>query len=886
MDILKIYKCFISSPGDCVKEREICLTVIDKINNGLAKHLGINFKPFMWEYDVLPDMGKNGQEIIDEYIEKSNYDIFVGIMKNRFGHPTKKAGSGTEHEFNDAIARKNDSKESTPRIIFFFGNETVSLNNPKIDEILEQHKKVMEFKINIADKGLYIDFDSNECFKKSLEEKLNIFISELSPINNPKEKIEEVEIVLNKLEADLKNALRAYNEESPIWIEPIISKKKEIPHNPTKNGEHKIEITSIIENPSNIIIKAPSEFGLTSLAHYLKLNAWKLGKTFVYIDSKKTKKHKVTKEIENEVQTYFLKHIQEIDCIILDSVCFEEQGIMQIIKNVCDVYPEVPLILLNTLDSNFFIKSSEDDKVEIRRQFEPLYLLPLPQTEVRKVVSSYARYKSFEEDNDIILNKVTKDLEILNMHRTVKNCISILRASTKMDDDYSPINRTKLLETILNSVFQDYELPTYHDEKPDVKDCSFVLGYLCEKLVLKNNFEFSDEYFNVELNKFCNENYITLDLNYLLNALKANSIIGKTSLNLNYFKNSYWVYFFIAQRMNMNSKFREMIYNDKKYIDYPEIIEFYTGIDRNKEDALSVLKKDLEETLQVVRDKVKIPNNLNPFKEIQWSPDLKTLEKEEAKISDNVISSGFPDEVKDKYDDKNYNQIRPYNQVINSVIRDYSFLILMRQISATSRALRNSDFVSDTNLKKDLLNLITQGWNEINKLLIVLTPLLADKGNVAFEGARFNLNEDDFQIDDPMEKRLAVLLSLPTNVVKFFKDDLFSNKLGSLLIDKAKNEGNTLLKHEMMLLLIAERPKKWRETVDNYIVNLDKNSFFLSDTLSVLNFNIDYKNTEYEELQSLKMLARKCRAKHILKNNNPDIGLMNHLDKLERGSKH
>ena len=65
METRKVYKCFVSSPGDCQNERDSCQKVIDSINNGLAKHLGINFEPLMWEYDVLPDMGRNGQEIID-----------------------------------------------------------------------------------------------------------------------------------------------------------------------------------------------------------------------------------------------------------------------------------------------------------------------------------------------------------------------------------------------------------------------------------------------------------------------------------------------------------------------------------------------------------------------------------------------------------------------------------------------------------------------------------------------------------------------------------------------------------------------------------------------------------------------------------------------------
>lgn len=137
MTTREIYKCFISSPGDCEEERKICEKVIEELNKGLAKHLNINFESFMWEYDVLPDMGKNGQEIIDEHIKDSNYDIFIGIMKNRYGQPTKKAGSGTEHEFNDALLRKEGNSQ-VPQILFFFGKEMVDPD--KFDK--EQYDKV------------------------------------------------------------------------------------------------------------------------------------------------------------------------------------------------------------------------------------------------------------------------------------------------------------------------------------------------------------------------------------------------------------------------------------------------------------------------------------------------------------------------------------------------------------------------------------------------------------------------------------------------------------------------------------------------------------------------------------------------------------------------
>ncbi len=683
------------------------------------------------------------------------------------------------------------------------------------------------------------------------------------------------------MEDDLSESLKTYNEKSPVWIEPIISSKREIPNNPAMNYTDRIELNTLIEAPKDIVIKAPSEFGLTSLAHYLKLEAWKVGKTFLFIDAKKTRKHKVVRDIHKELESYFLKTNSRLDCILLDSVYFEEEGTMHMVKNICDGFAETPLIIFNTLDNNFFLKSNEDDKVEIKRKFTSLYLLPLPQKELRKLVTSYSTIKSLEEDSDVILSKINKDLTSLNLHRTAKNCISILRASSKIGTKYSPVNRTKLLDTILNTIFEEYEIPTYHDKKPDVKDCGFVLGYFCEVLVTRNEFQFTADLFKSTLTDFCKSNFIELDLNYLLAVLIDNSIFGKVS-DLLYFKNTYWVYYFIAQRMSMSKEFLKKIYADKKYIDYPEIIEFYTGIDRNREDALEILSKDLEETLATVRSKVNIPDNLNPYKSISWNPDVSALEKEEAKIGENVISSGLPDEIKDKYDDKQYNQIRPYNQVINSVIRDYSFLVLMRQISASSRALRNSDF-ADAKLKKDLLGKITQSWNEINKLLIALSPLLADKGNVAFEGAKFYLDDEYFDIANAEEKRLAVLLSVPSNIVKFFKDDLFSTKIGPLLIDKAVIETNSLIKHELMLLIISERPKGWNKIIDTYIVGLDKNSFFLSDVFATLNFNKDYKATEIEDRRIIALLAQKCRAKHIFKENNPNIGLINRLKRLDDG---
>lgn len=878
MENRKIYKCFISSPGDCNQERELCEKVIRKVNDGLAKHLDINFETFKWENDVLPDMGKNGQEIIDESVERSNYDIFIGIMRYRFGTPTKIAGSGTEHEFIKSIEKKKTDPEI--KIIFFFNNEDINPKNFDYDE----YQKVQNFKKKIGTNGLYIDYSGFTDFEKELEDKLTLFVKEVSSKVQSHEKIELIDKVRAILETDLKASLKSFNEDAAIWIDPIISTHSEVPRNPSKNVDHRININTIIENPESIIIKAPSEFGLTSLSHFLKLEAWKVGKTFIYLDAKATKKHKIIKEIQDIIQSDYKKTLVEIDAIIIDSVHFDQPGVLKMVKNASDEFPQTPLILMNTTDSDLFITTEkEDENIIIERQFKNYYLLPLPQSEIRKVVNGYSLSKTIDDDNDTILTKVTNDLEVLNMHRTVKNCLSILKASSKMGIEYSAVNRTKLLDTILLTIFEEYTIPTYKSKKPDIKDCTFVIGYLCELLIKRNNFEFSEDFFKKQIRDFCDLNYIELDTNYLFQVLVDNSIIS-TRLNTFHFKNAYWVFYFAAHRMNLNKEFKSFVFSEQKYVDFPEIIEFYTGIDRNKEDAIEVLLKDIKETLSVVKSKVQLPLNLNPYNAISWTPDINVLEKEEEKISKNVISSGLPDEVKDKYNDNKYNQIRPYNQVINTVMREYSFLILMRQIAAGSRALRNSDFVN-TELKKEFLNEILLGWNEVTKLLIVLTPILADKGNVAYDGARFILDEEDFTFDNLDEKRFAILLAVPKNVVEYFKNDIFSHKMGPLICHKALSETNSLLKHELMRLIVSERPKNWEAVIDKYIVNLDKNSFFLSDISTSLNAEFEYHVTEVSERRILGNLMHKCRAKHYFNDNNPSLSLINKARNQNR-SKH
>src|SRR5438445_13773669 len=86
---------------------------------------------------------------------------------------------------------------------------------------------------------------------------------------------------------------------------------------------------------------------------------------------------------------------------------------------------------------------------------------------------------------------------------------------------------------------------------------------------------------------------VDVDVAAVLHLLLEHDIIVDAGEKLT-FRFSYWVYYFAAARMHHNEAFREYILRDMQYTRFPEVIEFYAGIDRCREDALSCLRRDLD----------------------------------------------------------------------------------------------------------------------------------------------------------------------------------------------------------------------------------------------------------------------------------------------------
>jgi len=160
-----IIPTLLSSPSDVDLPRTRAEKAVFRFNQYAVENRGIFLKLVRWE-DMAPQIGPAAQQVINKQI--TDYDIFCGIMWNRFGKPTEKGGSGTEEEFNAAV--QSWKSEGKPWIIFYFCDRPATFSTM---EQLKQKRKVLKFRDRLNDMGVVRTFVTVQEFEKLLYEDLN-----------------------------------------------------------------------------------------------------------------------------------------------------------------------------------------------------------------------------------------------------------------------------------------------------------------------------------------------------------------------------------------------------------------------------------------------------------------------------------------------------------------------------------------------------------------------------------------------------------------------------------------------------------------------------------------------------------------------------------------
>ena len=671
------------------------------------------------------------------------------------------------------------------------------------------------------------------------------------------------DIVYKYLDKRLREALISFPGQPAVWVNPIVKTKPEVERD--EASIETIDLNVLIRNPVSSAIHSLPQFGLSCLAHFMIKEAWtNHNDLWLYFDATELKPSTVKNATARELSEVGLAH-SDVKCVVIDSMSNTAKDVWKIVAKVIEHFPNVPIICMHTLEPTS-ISSERLSSHGIEMKFQSLYLWTLSRNHIRRIVSDYNDQHQVGDENSVT-TKIAADLEMLNLHRTPLNCLTLLKVS-EYDFEDSPVNRSEMIKRVLFLLFNVDSLPTYK-ARPDLKDCEFVLGYFCENLIKKNTYTFSRRHFLETLQQCCRERYIDLEVQIVFDVVSMNNILICRDGEFG-FRFSFWIYYFAALRMHHDEAFANFIITDFKYSSMPEVIEFYTGIDRQRDDALKVLTNDLASLRQQVEDKCGLPKNLDPYRLAQWTPSSAAIQKMQAEIEVGVRDSNLPAEIKDRFADQDYDLSRPYDQRVN-IFAEQSVTCLMQTLRASSKALRNSDYVAPAT-KRALLEEILKCWEQLTMVLLVILPVLAEKGKATFDGVAFVL-DGNFGATTK-ERLIGVLSEIPNNVVRWSKDDLHSQKMGPLLIDVFKKETIDLRKHELALLLISQRPRNWREIIQYYITSINKNSFYLLDVYRALRTQYRYSYASNATLKEIEHLIRMAITKHVTGTKEPGVKLI------------
>jgi hypothetical protein len=158
-----VLQIFVASPSDVRGEREALEHVVDSLNLSLSQTLSVRFELMSWETHANPGIGEDAQSVINRQVS-ADYDIFVGIMWGRFGSPTGRAGSGTEEEYDRALARRASEKNAMEIMLYF---KDTPIPPSQVDP--EQLARVFAFKKKASAQGvLYQSFVETAEFENGI----------------------------------------------------------------------------------------------------------------------------------------------------------------------------------------------------------------------------------------------------------------------------------------------------------------------------------------------------------------------------------------------------------------------------------------------------------------------------------------------------------------------------------------------------------------------------------------------------------------------------------------------------------------------------------------------------------------------------------------------
>ena len=652
---------------------------------------------------------------------------------------------------------------------------------------------------------------------------INISLSTLTPPpSNQHHDYISSDPISKILEGYMYKATSYFENGDKFWVDPDIGNAPES----TKNDEN-LKIISCTEFASDLkttILRAPPQFGLSTLGSYFAKSYWEQQKEKlpVLIDSDDCKNHKhAIISFVNALPEVKVADGLPIGLIVLDNFSETDPQKIRQANEIFKAFPEATLVILSRSEEINFGENSLTG--ELNFQFERKYVWSLHRAQIRTLVTQFLKINTgFDEDQ--IVDYIVSHFTNLNLHRTAHYTITLLTILQSQVDP-GPINRTEMIEKFLHIKFSKIQSVPKYSTLPDLKDCLYVMGNFVEKLSETNEYEFEKIFFMRIATEYGKQKYIDIEFDVLFNCLVDAGVLTCRGKKYS-FQFTYWLYFFMAHRMHQEESFFDHVTRGDKYSRYPEVIEYYSGIDRRASGLINDLADNLSNENQAYTNRSQFKPEFDPLLKLRWNPQDDKISEALRLVKDEVKDSKLPKEIKDAAADRNFDRSLPYDQTIKKFIKDSSLALCIQKMRASARALRNSDY-AEIDGRKRLFSEVMATMRSEMQLLAIVAPLFSKMGHFRFEGIGYFLDKSFDDIDNENDRITVILESIPFNLADRYLDDVYSPKMTPILHDYIKNTKSEQEKSLLIWFIIHKKPRNWEKIIKEYIYSLNRSSFYL-----------------------------------------------------------
>lgn len=444
--------------------------------------------------------------------------------------------------------------------------------------------------------------------------------------------------------------------------------------------------------------------------------------------------------------------------ILIDNMSFDDESKdkLLVLQRFLSKYPTVRFISTSMEDHNneVTLYSKPQESLNFKR-------LEIQQFETKQIKNLIKKWfpENDQDETPKRIKALTNAFMRLHLPRTPFTISMFLWIIERYNSSYRPQNNALLIEYFIEELLKSNDSKLGLSENFDFKNKINLLSEIAYNMLNEDRDDYSLLYSEVihhtenhlkkrMLNKSYNATHIISEIINVGILVYEESVIK--------FKFNCFFEFFLTKRMEIDSSFKQYVFDEERYLKYCNEINYYTGLHRNDD----IMLKTIIDRLKICFEGLgHIFNQENSYDDY-FNSDVSILKD----ANDDDLSEILPDKETEDEKDKANDVLLNSGAEVESVKKkkDSSYLNkLPKVLMLAMNILKNSEEVETQNLKKNSYDIIISCTIKYS----ILSKLICEE---IFKSASKDINAD--------QKNIDVLLK---NIIPLLFQELLSDQLGT-----------------------------------------------------------------------------------------------------------